>query len=223
MKKILTAAALAIGFGAASASASTFDVNAQPTGIFGTVGFEKVKVSLLANEVQAGMFHLNGNNGVGDFVAFCVELTQFLNLPQSVTVSPSPFSAAKTASILKMFDGAMMGATMEATFNTAIKAAGFQLALWEVVYETGASYDLTAGSFTGFGTSATNGAAVDAQAASYLSGIAGGDENDVTARWLLNPNQQDLVTVAPVPLPAAGLLLALGIAGLGFAGRRKSA
>ncbi len=225
MKKLLAAAALAFGLGGGAASASTFDVTVQSSGLFGTVGYQKVAyndTTIGSGEVRAGMFHLTGNNGVGDFVAFCVELTQYLNNPQQMTVNNALFPQTKIDDILKMFDSALMGSTMEAVFDTSVKAAGFQLALWEVVYETGASYDLTAGSFTGAGSDAA-GAAVDTAAAAYLGGIPTGDETAVGPRFLESDDFQDLVTVAPIPLPAAGFLLAFGIAGLGFAGRRKAA
>jgi hypothetical protein len=49
-----------------------------------------------------------------------------------------------------------------------------------------------------------------------LQSLDGGDSNDVQ-------DSQNLVTVAAVPLPAAGLLLLAALAGLGVASRRSRA
>jgi len=167
------------------------------------------------------LFHLTGTPGLGEFVAFCVELTQRLQNPQDYNINPNLFSASKAADISKLFGSALMGGKMETVFDTAAEAAGFQIALWEVVYETGSSYDMASGSFKawGFDNNAALSAAVNDKAKDYLDGMANAPMPVLL--FLENDDYQDLVTV--VPLPAAGFLLAFGVAGLGLAGRRKKA
>jgi len=226
MKKLLSAAIVATTFGlsAGTVSASTVNVDTSSAGIFGNglnafVNYDDSTVG--TGSVSAGLFHLTGTPGLGEFVAFCVELSQSLNNPQDYNVSPNLFSASKLTDISKLFGAALMGDTMKNVFDTAAEAAGFQIALWEVVYETGSSYDMANGSFKawGAGNSAGVNAGVDAKAQEYLNGMASAPTPGLLL--LQNDKYQDLVTV--VPLPAAGFLLAFGVAGLGFAGRRKKA
>lgn len=226
MKKLLSAAVAAatLGLSAGVASASTINVNTSAGGIFGNGLSAVVQYdddTIGSGVTGAGLFHLTGTPGLGEFVAFCVELTQQLNNPQDYNVNPGLFSAAKVADISKLFGSALMGGTMENVFDTAAEAAGFQIALWEVVYETGSSYDMAAGSFkaSGFGSNTALNDAVNDKAAEYLGGMANASMPQLL--FLENDEYQDIVTV--VPLPAAGFLLAFGIAGLGLAGRRKKA
>lgn len=226
MKKLLSAAiaAATLGLSAGVASASTISVDTSASGIFGNdlkaqVSFDDATIG--TGTVQAGMFHLTGTPGLGEFVAFCVELTQRLQNPQDYNINPNLFSASKAADISKLFGSALMGGKMETVFDTAAEAAGFQIALWEVVYETGSSYDMASGSFKawGFDNNAALSAAVNDKAKDYLDGMANAPMPVLL--FLENDDYQDLVTV--VPLPAAGFLLAFGLAGLGLAGRRKKA
>ncbi len=227
MKKFLSAAIASAAFSLSVgvASASTISVDTSAGGIFGNglgavVQYDDATIG--SGVTGAGLFHLTGTPDLGEFVAFCVELTQTLQNPQDYNVNPGLFSASKAADISKLFGSALMGGTMENIFDTAAEAAGFQIALWEIVYETGSSYDMTNGSFkaAGFGSNTALNAAVADKAKEYLDGMANAPMPQLL--FLENDDYQDLVTTV-VPLPAAGFLLAFGVAGLGFAGRRKKA
>ena len=88
------------------------------------------------------------------------------------------------------------------------KAAGFQLALWEVVY--GDDYNLATGAFQGAGDATVQGCADGYLAATAKYG-SGPKRMNLTFLESLNDadggHHQNLVTTTPVPLPAAGLML----------------
>jgi hypothetical protein len=112
------------------------------------------------------------------------------------------------------------------TVDTATKSAAFQVALWEIVYETSGTLDAAVGAF-----SATSGTAgLIAQANTYLGNLAGNSAFLTFFESDGNPRSQNLVTegvrpvVPEVPLPASGLLLVGALAGAGaLAMRRKAA
>ena len=115
--------------------------------------------------------------------------------------------------------------------NNAYSAA-FQLALWEIVNETSGSYDLENGSFKAsnrVNQQDTAFLAARATAQTWLS-LAGPTTGQYKISYLFDfngeatPNTQNLITMSPVPLPAAGLLMAsaLGLGGL-FSRRRANA
>ncbi len=223
MKKLLSAIAVVGGLGVASAEAAPINITYQSGGVFGAGNLQqKIKVHTPGvgydGRVKAGMFHLTADQGIGDFLAFCVDLAQFLGNPQQAELAPTLFTGTIRDNMAKLFDVALAGDTMAGAIDTSLEAAGLQVALWEVLYDTGSSFDLTSG---GFYVSENN--AVKAQAESYLAGIATASADKYALTFYKSEYNQDLVTVAPVPLPAAGFLLAFGIAGLGFAGRRKAA
>lgn len=102
--------------------------------------------------------------------------------------------------------------------NNATSSAAFQLAVWEIVNETSTTpLSLSGGRFTATGSSAAmtlannwlqlnNSVTGNYNIASYIYGD-GTMPNGVT---------QNLISMSPVPLPAAGLLMlsALGLGGL---------
>lgn len=221
MKKLLSAAALVLGLGVTSAHAAPINVTYQSGGVFGSGNLQqtvKVHTPGVGHDgyVKAGLFHLTGDQGVGNFVAFCVDLAQYLGNPQQVELNPTLFTGTIRDNIAKLFDVALGGDTLAGAIDTSLEAAGLQVALWEVLYDSATGFDLTSGGFY----ISTN-AAVKSQAETYLAGLPGASASNYTLTFYESDDHQDLVTVEPVPLPAAGVLLAFGIAGLGFAGRRK--
>mgnify|MGYP001797986941 CR=1 FL=1 len=162
---------------------------------------------------------MTGDNGFGDFLAFCVEVTQFISNPQVGQVTDL-FTGATFDAIDKLFSNAFAGEALETAVDTSVKAAGFQMALWEVVYDTGAGgYDLSNGTFQGSASGS-----VVAQANAYLAGIGNGAMGAYDITFLASELNQDLVTVTPVPVPLpATALLRLGGLGGSAALRRKKA
>lgn len=230
--------ALAATLALAPAMAGAFTVNWQNSGnVFGGNGSAPVAINSTVDpdvgplNVRAGGFALTGNlygNGVENFTAFCLDIATRIrngrNYEATSTPFPSdPLTTTQVANIARLFNTAY---GIPGLRSNAAQSAGFQLALWEIIYETAPSFLLGAGNFS---AAVYNGqqASADAIAAGqgFLNGLASWDG---VYRWNLTflesrpHTSQHLVTaVATVPLPAAGVLLLAAIGGLGLIRRRR--
>jgi len=224
----LTAAAV-IAIAPASASAATVTLSQQTNvgaygGIFGGNGHAAVSVTSASapattyNGVGGG-FDLVGSDGIGAFTAFCIDLMQYLILPASYITSamPNTFPDSRVATLERLFETGYKG--LDLTDNT--KSAGFQLAVWEIAFETGSVYDINNGNFKSNLLSPGNAAAAFAQ--TLLIGLSGPVTQNYELSFFLSGTRQDLVSVSAVPLPAAGLLLVAGLGGLAALRRKRKA
>lgn len=215
-KKSLGAVAFVAAFAATSASASTVNVTYQGSNVFGTPNLsQSVNITSpgYTGNALAGPFHLTGDNGFGNFVGFCVDLFKYMSNGNSYTTSASSsYGAAVDNNIDRLFTSAY------ASVDTAVEGAAFQLALWEIITDTGSALNLATGNFL-----ASAGSAVTAQANSYLAGLSGASTGGYNITYLNSGTSQNLVTVSPVPVPAALGMLGLGLASLFGLRRRKSA
>lgn len=227
---------LAFTLSANVASAATIELDKQGANVFGSNGWTAVTITSTSNPavgpmaVAAGGFalkgDLDGKPGVELFDAFCLDISTYLRLPSLYMISGSPFAsdpltALQLSNIGKLFNTAYKGLDL----TNATQNAGFQLALWEIVNEAaGNSYALGSGNF-----SATGSAAANSMADTFLAGLSGAATQKYRMTFLESADprakdghySQNLVTVSPVPLPAAGLMLMAGLGGLGLMRRRR--
>ena len=158
----------------------------------------------------AGGFRLT--DGIEDIIAWCLDVSHNLFLPGIYEITNTPFSdttgtlsAAQIANIENLFE--VNYATLDLSNSTSGKnqSAGFQLALWELLYETSGTWAVTGGSwFANSTTSALN------YAAAFLANLDGPiTQNYQLTFYESTQNGQNLVSVTPIPIPAAlGMFLA---------------
>lgn len=220
------AAAMAMfSAGAASATSVTLGYVGSVSG-YRNVTIQEAPVIPVANPVSAGGFYMNDTTGpLGTFVAWCLDLTHFTTAGSfPFTITDTPFGSSYG---LDTDDQQRVQAYFDANYSDTLadnrdRSAGFQMGLWEALYDDDFSLTDDTAATDEFRASST--AAVTGWANQYLTAAEtyGGSQ-----KWNLaflesdSGTKQNLVTVSAVPLPAAGLLLLGGLAGLGVAGRRR--
>ena len=231
-----------LGLGAmATRQASADSITANITGVkYATSGYTTVGVIFNGTnygQVIAGpeMWHetsgtINLGDANGDFLTFCVEINQDVYLGGTYTFTTGTVASAPTPGTPLPGSGGM--GTIKANLlndlwtrhysdvTDATTGAAFQVAVWEVVYDT--NFNLGTDNFQAYGNSA-----VTTQAATWLTDILNNPtQADAHLIAIKSDTYQDQVTFGPppqspppgTPLPSAasGALVLLGLG----AGRR---
>lgn len=153
------------------------------------------------------------------FLAYCIEPSQGngrAGIAREYDVGS--FTGVQAQHLQALFS------TSYASLSTYNDKAAFQLALWELVRETGTTMDFSAGSFKLTSTDA-NSVAVSTLANSFLSNAlayTGPAKYELTR--LSNATLQDLVVatpMAPVPEPESYALFLAGLGAIGLIARRR--
>lgn len=206
---------------AGSALADTIYIDSfTKTGTHSTYTSNVVKtdpVAVTLNNQTAG--ELTGNLNGASFQTFCVDIFQTFPGWGSVNAS-SDYSLVlgSTAFGAKATDVNKLFTNWYSSSMTQVQSTAFQLALWEIVYESGSSYNLGSGTFQasggtfGFGTNYTD--------ANNMLGNLGSLGSVYTQVDIYqSATKQDFTTISTVPEPEA---YALALAALGvLVGARK--
>jgi len=188
-------------------------------------GQETVHLSLTTpntaiNEfVYAGGFSATLDGGPS-FTTYCVDVYHFLSFgPTYTDYNVVPGTAHAFANNARAnTDIGKLYAEGNAV-NDATAQAAFQIAVWEIAYETGGAYDLASGSAKFYGgTADTSGALTLAR--SWLNALPGVTRSPYNLSVLESSVHQDQVTA--VPEPSTYLLMAGGLLGIGFVTRRRT-
>ncbi len=232
-----TAVAALISTTAWAGTISTLEYNGSAAGGYRTVTLDEVPVPV-ANDltsVSAGGFDMNDTTGGlgSSFIAWCLDLGAFLGTSGSHDYmhTSNPFQNggvnlmdAGIARIQAMFNANYGDPLITTDRDTS---AGFQLALWELVYDTDYNIVTETGAFQASASDAVK--KIAGEFLTAAQNLPDGSPN----RWRLTflesegegaARKQNLVTVSPVPLPASGIMLIAAVGGLVAARkRRKSA
>lgn len=196
----------------------------------------------LSVEVTDFDFHVTSPS-VYDVFTYCIDIQDYLYVPGDFkvkTASEMGLSTAQSNAILSLLTNTLANpssASLDQGANTA-KAAGIQLAIWEIMNETGSAWDIANGSFSAsggtLGSLTTSGDALNFSRV-FLTNVSTGGSwyNHPAAGYALsilsgadaNPKDQNQVFLVAVPEPATWGMMVLGFGAIGGAlrVRRRSA
>jgi hypothetical protein len=167
----------------------------------------------------AGQFTglLNG----ASFTTYCTDLLQdfsFGTLYTDYTTvdGVAAWGAQKSTELDRAFSAfATYGAPASASTSAVAQAI-----IWEILYETSGTYDLTSGSFVATSADATAQGYFNNSASIFA--IIAATPITVHASQLYSRSEQDFVVLTPVPEPSTYALMLAGLAGIGFVARRRT-
>ena len=194
------------------------------------VGYENVTLTspgfVLGPTVHAGAFDLNPPAGI---IAYCIDIFQTLSFGSlytdystSTLAADGVLSATRKSEISQLFHG-----FYDTSLTSSTNSAAFQLALWEIAYETNGNPlnvdGASAGKGTTYATSPNTPAGVITTADTWLAGLGAFSTDLDGFTTYRSASHQDLISYhgQRVPEPATATLLVAGLGLLAFVARRK--
>ena len=182
-------------------------------------GSESVNYSLNSGAsstgVAAGGFTTVLNGGPS-FTSYCIDLAETISFGTLYTNYTPVGSGHAFANSDAFVDLGRLFAVAGSVLDSAHEAA-FQIAAWEIAYETGATYGLDSGVARFAGGSAANAAL--GIASTWLTAVAGAS-GGVAVEVLDRRGSQDVI-YAPVPEPSTVALMLAGFVGMATVARRR--
>jgi hypothetical protein len=172
-----------------------------------------------SGSVNAGGFATVLNGGPS-FVSYCVDLYQHVSFGTLYPEYSAPATSHTFSNSRAYADLGRLYATVGAGVDTSVEEAAFQIAVWEIAYETtDGAYSLSGGAarFSG-GSAASSGALT--LASSWLAGLGGAPVRPIDV--IESRDHQDVI-FAPVPEPSSVALMLTGMVVAGGIARRRGA
>ena len=185
-------------------------------------GSQSVSFSLVApNATASGTVNAGGFatvlNGGPSFVTYCVDLYQNIAFGVLYPEYTAPGTSHVFINDRAYADLGRLYANVTGV-DTSAEEAAFQIAVWEIAYETTAgAYNLGAGAATFSGGSASSSGALTL-ASSWLAGLGSGGGRPIAV--IESAAHQDVI-YSPIPEPSTVLLLAGGLMATAQAARRR--
>lgn len=220
VQKTATAAVVAamMAFGASAASASTVNLEYQvPGNKYGNPNWSEsvwVKTNRRGRYYRAtpGLYRLRDSDTGADVLAWCIDYFKPMRDHKAYDTAVSFVSDMQLDYIDRLFNSAYESVT------DSVTAAGFQLALWEIMADTG-NLNLSKGNFR------VSDYSYEAKtvAAGYLDGLSTATTGGYDLTTYYSNHSQNLVSGVPsqVPVPASAVLLFSGLFGAGALRRRR--
>lgn len=172
--------------------------------------------------VSAGAFRATWNGRT--FETYCTDIFQTIGLTAtysgfSLHDGDAWFSPAKARDLGRLWTVAHDGAGSDAV--DAKSSAAFQIAAWEILYESSGSYNLASGVFQASGGSAATGSPSALQlAGTWLGSLPSTSLYSVDV--LVSATRQDLLVATPVPEPESYAMFIAGLGLMAVVARRRS-
>lgn len=229
MKLLAFAAVAALSVAAPSVSHAAVQVNITNSSFSlgskdGTINFAPSPFN--GQTFGFGQFQLTGNYVVGgaaaSFLSYCVDLFTGLAVPTVFDITPLSqlFTGVKADNITKLL--------ANTNPTNAEESAAVQLAMWEIVFDTAPSLDVSAGVTQGdFWAVAGNSAAARVTANTYLSQLAAWQlPTNGQAMLLYSQSSQTQVIFVAGAVPEAAtwtmMVSGFGIAGAAIRRRKRT-
>jgi hypothetical protein len=187
-------------------------------GYVGTSGLVYTSPAVTASPSAGGILMQNVTAG-GSFAAWCVDIYSWLNTSASgsnyTLTSGTAFYLGSPDKVTAL---ERLASQHLASLSTVSDSGAFQLAVWEIAYETGASYNLGTGAFQV--GSATGGAIATAN--NWLAALGNSAPTMALSVWASGSSQDLAVFAAPVPESEIYAMMIAGLGLLGFVARRRN-